>query len=497
MATVLTQGADDLMSPNEQAEVKEMGASEEGKGGCDEKAAKVEGDDDGDAGKRDGGTEVNTEEEDGDDSEIDDTSFNYAALEEAQRLASVIDERAANSACNSQGMDGAGADQTKKRKQRGGCKESQKRRKRQRRDADIQRAKEVGVSFPNLHSVPKASVAAPSRRAVSYADVDIVTSNDATKSSSSSCEPPAASSASANEDKPAIDDPKTAAAVLRVTREADRKAKVIEAQRARTLFITNLSFKITEQEIHDWLDKCGKIQHVHLSKDKATNRLLGFGHVMFDSTAAVLKAINSCDKFELRDRVMRVGLAKIGERLKFELPQNLQDDIRFLLNEALEGVNLSRIKDEWQKRHKGEKFDVAKFGFKNFSSAIETIEGVCLEIHLEKKLTNLAFVRDSPAHVAFLENKRRKELEEKQRKEKEELEKRKTELLATDTTANGSSEMDGKSAEEDSQSRKQPPFGEDSQSCSQTPLPDKDSHSCKHMRPAEEESESCRKKMRN
>merc|ERR1719277_297262 len=116
---------------------------------------------------------------------------------------------------------------------------------------------------------------------------------------------------------------------------------------------------------------------------------------------------------------MRVTSASKSDKFQFELPEEIKSDIKGLIQEAYEGKNLSTIKDAWQKRHPGQKLDTCKFGFKNFSSAVKTIEGVCLEIHLEKSLTNLAFFRGSPAHEAFLEQKRAKEALERMQKQKE------------------------------------------------------------------------------
>merc|ERR1712125_37373 len=96
------------------------------------------------------------------------------------------------------------------------------------------------------------------------------------------------------------------------------------------------------------------------------------------------------------------------------LPEELKEDVRGLIREAYEGKNISTIKDAWQKRHPGQKLDTAKYGFKNFSTAMHTVEGVKLEHHFVNKemLTYLAFFIDSPAHKAFLEERKKAEAEE-------------------------------------------------------------------------------------
>merc|ERR1712187_160944 len=54
---------------------------------------------------------------------------------------------------------------------------------------------------------------------------------------------------------------------------------------------------------------------------------------------------------------------------------------------------------------------MGKWGFKNFSTAVKSIDGVVLEAHLEKTLTNLPFFKESPAHVDYLAKKEAKEKE--------------------------------------------------------------------------------------
>ncbi|CAK0822360.1 unnamed protein product, partial [Prorocentrum cordatum] len=170
------------------------------------------------------------------------------------------------------------------------------------------------------------------------------------------------------------EDPRTVAAVARVSREVIRRAKVAEALNKRTVFVTNLPFKATEQEIRDCLGKAGDVKEVRLSRDKTTARPLGYGHVQFEAATTVTAAVEQCDKVELRGRVMRVAKAEPGVKVEFELPEELREEIKTLMRRKYEGMNLSALKDAWRKEHAGEKLDTAKFGFKNFSSAVKTIE---------------------------------------------------------------------------------------------------------------------------
>ncbi|CAK9078769.1 unnamed protein product [Durusdinium trenchii] len=157
-----------------------------------------------------------------------------------------------------------------------------------------------------------------------------------------------------------------------------------------------------EDEIREWLGPAGDIKGLRLNRDKATTKALGYGHVQFANPEAASAAVQQCDKIELHGRVMRVAPIS-SEKFQFELPSDIKEDLRNLLQEAYEGKNISTIKDAWQKRHPGTKLNTTKWGFKNFSTALKTLEGVVLEHHLEKTLTYLAFFQDSEKHQEFLQ----------------------------------------------------------------------------------------------
>jgi RNA recognition motif-containing protein len=317
------------------------------------------------------------------DSEAGDSliTFDYAALEEAQRIAAKLDEEG-----------GENDDEHRKRKQRGGCKETIKKRKKQRREDDVIRAKQAGLPVPSLKELLAASAASSSG------------SGTTVPASSSAAPAPPATLASTGAEASTASSAAQASA-KRLAKEAARRSKIAEAVNARTVFVTNLPFKVTEREVTEWLGSCGKVKHVRLSKDKGTGKFLGYAHVQFESSESVAAAIEKCDRFDVQGRVIRVARVGKGERCQFELPQELKDDILALIHEAYEGKNISTIKDAWQKRHPGQKLDTAKYGFKNFSTAMRTIEGLSLEHHVEKKLTFLAFFTGSDVHKAFLEER--------------------------------------------------------------------------------------------
>ncbi|CAE6932824.1 yghU [Symbiodinium sp. CCMP2456] len=348
-----------------------------------------------------------------------------------------------------------------RKKRRAGARESAKRRKRQKRENDLICVKQAGIALPSLKDVLKGSskpaIVIPSlkealrtagaaqateatvaegaepakahdkdmqeqsaptsqpselppttdggetekslaqRSAVSYEDVD---------EQPVPAEPTAASS-------DVVDQSRLQVAISRVAKDSERRARVAKATNSRSVFITNLPFKAQEEEIRSWLEKAGEIKGLRLNRDKVTTKALGFGHVQFESSQVADAAVEQCDKVELHGRVMRVAPVDPNTKFQFELPENIKEDLLGLMREAYEGKNISTIKDAWQKRHPGQKLDTAKWGFKNFSSSLKTLEGVTLEHHLEKTLTYLAFFEGSPAHKAYLEERSKRQAEGK------------------------------------------------------------------------------------
>lgn len=348
----------------------------------------------------------------------------------------------------------AGADAAERRKRRAGTKESAKRRKRQKRENDILCVKQAGIALPSLHDVLKGNrkaIVIPSLKEALHRP-NAPAEDSATAAAAAAADPaPVVSSAGeasasglhrpglhrgvcyddleddppeavAKEDSkvgnekveqteqtepPQVDQERLAVALKRVTKDSQRRVKAAQAANARSVFITNLPFKAKEDEIRDWLGPAGDIKGLRLNRDKATTKALGYGHVQFASPEAAENAVKQCDKIELHGRVMRVAPIS-DEKFQFELPEEIKDDLRSLLKEAYEGKNISTIKDAWQKRHPGQKLNTTKWGFKNFSTALKTLEGVTLEHHLEKTLTFLAFFDGSPKHKEFLEAKAKK-----------------------------------------------------------------------------------------
>jgi len=78
---------------------------------------------------------------------------------------------------------------------------------------------------------------------------------------------------------------------------------------AKTIYVGNLPFSITEQELRELFEQHGAVHSVKLITDQRTGRSRGFGFVEMDDeeAQAVIEALNRSD---LGGRILRVSEAK-------------------------------------------------------------------------------------------------------------------------------------------------------------------------------------------
>lgn len=76
------------------------------------------------------------------------------------------------------------------------------------------------------------------------------------------------------------------------------------------LFVGNLDFKTTQQELSDLFSDIGPVVEVFLPLDRATGRPRGFGFVEFESDDDAEAAITKLDGHELGGRPIRVNAAE-------------------------------------------------------------------------------------------------------------------------------------------------------------------------------------------
>ncbi|NCN41015.1 RNA-binding protein [bacterium] len=76
------------------------------------------------------------------------------------------------------------------------------------------------------------------------------------------------------------------------------------------LFVGNLAFSITEQELRNMFDKVGAVDSVNLITDRETGRARGFGFVEMQSEDLANQAIEQLNGKEIEGREIVVNLAK-------------------------------------------------------------------------------------------------------------------------------------------------------------------------------------------
>jgi RNA recognition motif-containing protein len=79
------------------------------------------------------------------------------------------------------------------------------------------------------------------------------------------------------------------------------------------IFVGNLNFQATEQELQDFLTSYGAIEEVFMPKDRETGRPRGFAFVTFQDDAAAQKALQDLNGKEFAGRALTVNEARAKE----------------------------------------------------------------------------------------------------------------------------------------------------------------------------------------
>jgi RNA recognition motif-containing protein len=80
------------------------------------------------------------------------------------------------------------------------------------------------------------------------------------------------------------------------------------------LYVGNISFKATEDDLRDLFSQAGEVASVKLIKDNATGRLRGFGFVEMASAEEGEKAISMLNGKQFMERSLVVNEAKPQEK---------------------------------------------------------------------------------------------------------------------------------------------------------------------------------------
>ena len=79
------------------------------------------------------------------------------------------------------------------------------------------------------------------------------------------------------------------------------------------LFVGNLSFNITENDLNDAFAAHGTVTETNLMMDRATGRPRGFGFVTMSSAEEAQKAIEAMNGKDMDGRALTVNVAKPRE----------------------------------------------------------------------------------------------------------------------------------------------------------------------------------------
>lgn len=75
------------------------------------------------------------------------------------------------------------------------------------------------------------------------------------------------------------------------------------------IYIGNLSFKATEQDVEDFFKQFGEIKEIALIRDRYSNELKGFGFITFTDPSSAQNALSKNGE-ELLGRPLKINLAR-------------------------------------------------------------------------------------------------------------------------------------------------------------------------------------------
>ena len=79
------------------------------------------------------------------------------------------------------------------------------------------------------------------------------------------------------------------------------------------LFVGNLSFNVTENDLNDAFAQHGTVTEANLMMDRSTGRPRGFGFVTMSTAEEAQKAIDALNGTELDGRALTVNVARPQE----------------------------------------------------------------------------------------------------------------------------------------------------------------------------------------
>lgn len=136
-----------------------------------------------------------------------------------------------------------------------------------------------------------------------------------------------------------------------------------QGQLKHDIFVGNLAFHTTEDQLHQAFSEIGKVIKVRLVTDAETGKPRGFAFVEFEDPQAALSAIRNMNDYELNGRRLRVNfsnsshLEALAGKLGMDLSQQTQQRNQSQ-NQQQDASGTQEVADALKAMSKGEMYDV-------------------------------------------------------------------------------------------------------------------------------------------
>ncbi len=139
-----------------------------------------------------------------------------------------------------------------------------------------------------------------------------------------------------------------------------------QSQLKHDIFVGNLAFNTTEEQLHQTFSEIGRVIKVRLVTDVETGKPRGFAFVEFEDPQAALSAIRNMNEYELNGRRLRVNfsnsshLEALAGKLGMDLSQTQRSSGSSGSNatQHTHGAGTNAVADSLKSMSKGEMYDV-------------------------------------------------------------------------------------------------------------------------------------------
>lgn len=137
-----------------------------------------------------------------------------------------------------------------------------------------------------------------------------------------------------------------------------------QSQQKHDIFVGNLAFHTTEDQLHQAFSEIGRVIKVRLVTDAETGKPRGFAFVEFEDPQAALSAIRNMNDYELNGRRLRVNfsnsshLEALAGKLGMDLSQQTQQRNQAQNQQQQESSGTQQVADALKGMSKGEMYDV-------------------------------------------------------------------------------------------------------------------------------------------